>query len=257
MLPAHRRFDFGDVVPEAGIAGENHHRPLRARRLGADAGAETPSRDGRRCACSSASALRRSYMPPIHMPAWPVSTTTMASSGTCLVSSPQMRAGWIGTASDSSSGLYLAYHSPRSAAISSIQALALCRARLVDLARASRASTALASPSTLACKRIIAAERFRLDVDLDRRRADLRHRPEMRGHAAGLGADEADEIGAVDRAVGALARIAADDADRQRMRAGDRVLAVERGRDRDLQRFGERDQFARRRPRRARRRRRR
>ncbi len=65
----------------------------------------------------------------------------------------------------------------------------------------------------------------------------------MRGHAAGLGADEADEIGAVDHAVGALARIAADDADRQRMRAGDRILAVERGRDRDLQRLGERDQF--------------
>ena len=72
----------------------------------------------------------------------------------------------------------------------------------------------------------------------------------MRGHAAGLGADEADEIGAVDHAVGALARIGADDADRQRMVAGDRVLAVERGRDRDLQRLRERDQLGRR-PRRA------
>ena len=112
--------------------------------------------------------------------------------------------------------------------------------------RASPPARVLASPSTLACKRIIAAERFRLDVDLDRRRADLRHRPEMRGHAAGLGADEADQIGAVDGAVGALARIAADDADRQRMRAGDRVLAVERGGDRNLQRFRQRHQFARR-----------
>ena len=38
-------------------------------------------------------------MPPIHMPAWPVSTTTMPSSGTCCVNSWQMRAGWIGTPS--------------------------------------------------------------------------------------------------------------------------------------------------------------
>src|SRR5262249_45292348 len=65
--------------------------------------------------------VRRSYMPPIHMPAWPVSTTTIASSGTCRLNSLQMRAGWIGTASDSSIGLYLAYQSVRSAVISLIQ----------------------------------------------------------------------------------------------------------------------------------------
>ena len=59
-------------------------------------------------------------------------------------------------------------------------------------------------------------------------------------------ADEADEIGAVDDAVGALARIGADHADRKRMVARDRVLAVERGRDRNLQRFGERHQLGRR-----------
>src|SRR5271169_1487250 len=38
-------------------------------------------------------------------------------------------------------------------------------------------------------KRIIAAERLRVDVDLNRQSADFWHRPEMRGHAAGLGAD--------------------------------------------------------------------
>src|SRR5215471_10225533 len=32
-------------------------------------------------------------MPPIHMPAWPVSTTTMESSGTCCVSSLHSRSG--------------------------------------------------------------------------------------------------------------------------------------------------------------------
>src|SRR5262249_24123556 len=89
-------------------------------------------------------------------------------------------------------------------------------------------------------ERIIAASRLRIDANLDRRRADLRHRPEMRGHAAGLGADEAHEIGAIDHAVGALARIGADDADRKWMVPRYRVLAVERGRDRDLQRLRER-----------------
>src|ERR1044072_1733024 len=34
-------------------------------------------------------------------------------------------------------------------------------------------------------ERGVAAYCLRIDVDLDRRRADFRHRPEMRGHAAG------------------------------------------------------------------------
>ena len=54
-------------------------------------------------------------------------------------------------------------------------------------------------------ERIIAAERFRFDIDLDRRRTDLRHRPEMRGHATGLGADETNKVGGIDDAVGAFA----------------------------------------------------
>ena len=195
-------------------------------------------------------------MPPIHMPAWPVSTTTMASSGTWRVSSAQMRSGRIGTASEVSAELYFAYHSLQMSCASSTQAL-----RLPALARSACGQHARQHDLGVAVdgglQRIVAAERLRIDVDLDRRRADLRHRPEMRGHAAGLGADEADEVGAVDDPVGALARIGADHADRQRMRAGDRVLAVERGRDRDLQRLGQRDQLGAARPRRARRRRRR
>ena len=190
------------------------------------------------------------------MPPWPVSTTTMPLSGTCRVSSAQMRSGRIGTASEVSAGWYFAAHSLQIFCASSIQALrvpALARSAAVSM----RASVTLASPLTPASERIVAAERLGIDVDLDRRRADLRHRPEMRGHAAGLAADEADEIGAVDHPVGALARIGADDADRERMIAGDHVLAVERGRDRDLQRLGERDQLGATHPRRARRRRRR
>ena len=59
----------------------------------------------------------------------------------------------------------------------------------------------------------------------------------MRGHAAGLGADEADEIGAVDYPVGAFAGIGSDHADAERMLSRDRILAVERGRHRDRQRL--------------------
>ena len=51
--------------------------------------------------------------------------------------------------------------------------------------------------------------------------------------------------GAVDHAVRALARIGADDADRERVGAGDAVLAVERGCHRNLQRLGKRDEFRR------------
>ncbi|HVG51967.1 MAG TPA: thiamine pyrophosphate-dependent enzyme, partial [Xanthobacteraceae bacterium] len=39
--------------------------------------------------------------------------------------------------------------------------------------------------------------RFSIDVDLHRWNSDRRHRPEMRGHPTGLGADEADEVGVV------------------------------------------------------------
>jgi len=89
-------------------------------------------------------------MPPIHIPAWPVSTTTIASSGTCFDSSWQMRAGLIGAASDSSIGLYLAYHSLTIDCACSTQAL---RLPAVDLSQAANifASVTLASPLTRAC----------------------------------------------------------------------------------------------------------
>ena len=190
------------------------------------------------------------------MPAWPVSTTTMASSGTCFDSSWQMRAGWIGTASDSRSVLYLAYHSLQMPCACATQALRLPALRLVA-GRQHLRERHLGVAVDARLQRIVQAERLRIDVDLDRRRADLRHRPEMRGHAAGRGADEADQIGRVDDLVGALARIGADHAARQRMIAGDRVLAVERGDDRNLQRLGQRHELARRARVRARRRRRR
>src|SRR5580704_13716456 len=123
-------------------------------------------------------------MPPIHIPAWPVSTTTIASSGAWRVSSRQRRSGRIGTASDSSSWRYFAAYSSH---------------RL----------------------RTVAAQGFGIDVDLDRRDPDLRHGPEVRGHAARLGADEEDEIGHGDDAIRALARIAADHPHREGMRAVD------------------------------------
>ena len=89
-------------------------------------------------------------MPPIHMPAWPVSTTTMASSGTCFDNSLQMRAGWIGIASDSSCDLYLAYHSLTKPCACATHAL---RFPAVDLSQAASifASVTLASPLTRAC----------------------------------------------------------------------------------------------------------
>ena len=67
----------------------------------------------------------------------------------------------------------------------------------------------------------------------------------MRGHAAALAADKADEVGGVDHAIGALARIGADHPDGQWMVAGNGIFAVERGCDRNLQRLRKRNQFGR------------
>ena len=92
---------------------------------------------------------------------------------------------------------------------------------------------------------LAAADRFRIDIDLDRGRADARRRPEMRRHAAGLGPNKADEVRGIDDAIGALARIGPDHPHRQQVVAGNGILGVERGRDRNLQRFGERDELGR------------
>ena len=90
-------------------------------------------------------------MPPIHMPAWPVSTTTMASSGTCFDSSWQMRAGWIGTRVRLQRRfLYLAYHSLQMPCACSTQALRLPALALSAAASILRSVT-LASPLTRAC----------------------------------------------------------------------------------------------------------
>jgi hypothetical protein len=64
-------------------------------------------------------------MPPIHMPACPVSTTTMASSGTCSESSRQMRSGRIGTASEVIAARYLSCHSAQIFAASAVHGLRL------------------------------------------------------------------------------------------------------------------------------------
>ena len=42
-VPARRGFDLGDVIPEAGIAGEGHDRPVRAGAFGAESGRERPA----------------------------------------------------------------------------------------------------------------------------------------------------------------------------------------------------------------------
>ena len=119
---------------------------------------------------------------------------------------------------------------------------ALHGARLVDLTEhANKHALGVAQHARL--QRIIAAQGFRLDVDLDGRRADARRRPEMRRHAAGLAADEADEIGAVHCAICGFPRIGADHPDRKWVHARDNVFAIERGRDRNLQRFGKRNEL--------------
>src|SRR5439155_1365639 len=94
-------------------------------------------------------------------------------------------------------------------------------------------------------QRIIAPERFRVDVDLHGADADLRTAPKIGRHAAGRRADEADEARLRHCEVRALARIGPDYADRERMIARDDVLAVERGRNWDRQCFRKLDELRR------------
>ena len=66
--------------------------------------------------------------------------------------------------------------------------------------------------------RIVAAELVGIDVELDHFRAGRREHPVVGDLPAGVAADEEHEIGFGERAIGAVARIRARHADRQRMR---------------------------------------
>ena len=89
--------------------------------------------------------LFTSNMPPIHMPACPVSTMTIASSGARRESSRQMRSGRIGTAFDSKASRYFAAYSPQMVFTVSIHGLR--RAAVLDSACvAMRSSVSRASP---------------------------------------------------------------------------------------------------------------
>src|SRR5437762_13867726 len=92
-------------------------------------------------------ALRTSYIPPIHMPAWPVSESTIASSGTWRESSAQILSGRIGAASDSSATRYLSFHSPHIFFTWAIHAFRLEADERSTFSRARERQT-LASPST-------------------------------------------------------------------------------------------------------------
>ena len=88
-------------------------------------------------------------------------------------------------------------------------------------------------------QRIIAAQLFRVDVELDRGDARLRDLPVRGELSAGVAAGEEHEIGLGDDAVGAPARIGSRHADVQRMIVGQRGLRVQRRRDGNLEDFGE------------------
>src|SRR5919106_1642033 len=129
----------------------------------------------------------RSYIPPIHMPAWPVS--------------PHIKTQWFTIFAPPLATDFRGPFGP---------CLPARRCRSVgELQYASEHDLRISVDSSL--ERIVAPERFGLDVDLDGGAANLRNLPEMGGHRAGAGADEADQISFVHRPVGGLARVGADD----------------------------------------------
>jgi hypothetical protein len=90
---------------------------------------------------------------------------------------------------------------------------------------------------------VVAAELGWIDVELDDPASGRREHPVVGDLPAGVAADEEHEVGFRQRAVGAVARIGAGDADRERVSVDDRRLGVERGGDRDRQFLGELHHF--------------
>ncbi len=88
-----------------------------------------------------------------------------------------------------------------------------------------------------------AADLFGDDVEMDHRDVGRRQREALGRDLAQLAADHDQAVRRLDQVVGD-ARIAAEQADRQRVRAGDAALAAHRVRDRDRLRFGEAGQRA-------------
>ena len=88
-----------------------------------------------------------------------------------------------------------------------------------------------------------AADLFGDDVEMNHRDVGRRQREALGRDLAELAADDDQAIRRLDQVVGD-ARIAAEQADRQRVRAGDAALAAHRVRDRDRLRFGEAGQRA-------------
>ena len=90
---------------------------------------------------------------------------------------------------------------------------------------------------------IVAAQLLRIDVELDDLGAGWRKHPVVGDLAAGAAADEEDQVGFRQRAVGAVARIGARHAGRQGMVVDDRRLGVERGCHRNRELLGELDEL--------------
>src|SRR6202034_1161441 len=75
-------------------------------------------------------------------------------------------------------------------------------------------------------ERIVAANRLRINVDLNRGHTYLRSGPEIGRHPTCRGADETDEVGLRYNTIGTLARVTTDDAYRQRMSPRYRIFSV-------------------------------
>ena len=169
---------------------------------------------------------------PVHMPGVArVRRARRRPPGSHSEISLQIRSGRIGTASE----LRIRSDSSRYSRTSSAHPLQPLAGRCAGSpARESCCRVTLASPSSAAsgdsCGR---APRGRCRAGSPPRRAG--HLPVVGDLAAGVAADEEDQVGLGDDAVGAPARIRAGHARRQRVIVGQRGLGVQRRRHRDLQ----------------------
>src|SRR5690606_18290193 len=92
----------------------------------------------------------------------------------------------------------------------------------------------------------VPADILRYDVEVENPGLHRRGSPEVGCHTPGFGSDEEHQIGLADHLVGARTRVTAEYTNRQWIRRDERLLAVERRGNRDLEAFVDARQLSRR-----------
>ena len=241
-VPACGGFEFRDVIPEASVAGKQHDRSIGGSQLGTQGGWQSPAqRPGR-------SDERLVRVIQVDQGSGPHAAVAGVGDedGVGGQQPSQVAANPLGTQRNTV-GFQQRPNlvSPLRSKLGHTDApgLAVDRGRRVgDFEHLVEHRGGVAAETGLVG--IVPTEFFGVDVQLHDGGVCRRSSPVSRHLAAGVTADEEDEVGFEQCLVGTLAAIVAGDADVEKVVGGDRVLGVHRRGDRDAECFGQLQQLA-------------